>query len=29
MSKRATDTDKLDRRHFNDPHRTVRAIGAE
>ncbi|HEK1247473.1 TPA: CrpP family protein, partial [Pseudomonas aeruginosa] len=29
VSKRATDTDKLDRRHFNDPHRTVRAIGAE
>nr|QSV17809.1 truncated crpP ciprofloxacin-modifying enzyme (CrpP) [Pseudomonas aeruginosa] len=27
MSKRATDTDKLDRRHFNDPHRTVRAYG--
>ncbi|MGV5206022.1 ICE-associated protein CrpP, partial [Pseudomonas aeruginosa] len=25
MSKKATDTDKLDRRHFNDPHRTVRA----
>ncbi|MFO6392875.1 ICE-associated protein CrpP, partial [Pseudomonas aeruginosa] len=24
MSKKATDTDKLDRRHFNDPHRTVR-----
>ncbi|HEJ3207925.1 CrpP family protein [Pseudomonas aeruginosa] len=29
VSKKATDTDKLDRRHFNDPHRTVRAIGAE
>ncbi|EMK3532068.1 CrpP family protein [Pseudomonas aeruginosa] len=29
VSKKATHTDKLDRRHYNDPHRTVRALGAE